>query len=206
MSIRRVPKTPTPAGLEESTAVHLQLVRHYAPHLYRWTFLALSLEERETQQYTSHLHCSTPPICTAVRLPFVRQYASHLYGSTLRKYWGLGSPESSLVLNAVGHRKSANASAKERKRKYRDGCTPEPVSQAPPSYGLGRYGFGFFGPRIAFRATCALRGRATPFLYHFSGHLSSVSGRTQLCREVWTPGPQKPQTISNENHHLALLE
>ena len=40
----------------------------------------LSLEERETQQYTSHLYCSTPPICTAV---------------LLRKYWGLGSPESS---------------------------------------------------------------------------------------------------------------
>ena len=40
----------------------------------------LSLEERETQQYTSHLYCSTPPICTAV---------------FLRKYWGLGSTESS---------------------------------------------------------------------------------------------------------------
>ena len=59
---------------------------------------------------------STPPIFTAVRLPFVRQegnptvhlpfvlqYAFHLYSSTppictavlLRKYWGLGSPESS---------------------------------------------------------------------------------------------------------------
>ena len=31
----------------------------------------LSLEERETQQYTSNLYCNTPPICTAVRLPFV---------------------------------------------------------------------------------------------------------------------------------------
>ena len=37
---RRVSETPTPAGLEESTAVHLQFVRQYAPHLYRWTFLA----------------------------------------------------------------------------------------------------------------------------------------------------------------------
>ena len=39
----------------------------------------LSLEERETQQYTFHMYCSAPPICTAVRLPFLVQYASHLY-------------------------------------------------------------------------------------------------------------------------------
>ena len=31
-------------------------------------------------------------------------------------------------------------------------------------------------------------------------------GRTELCHEVWTPGPQKPQIICNENHHLALLD
>ena len=80
------------------------------------------------------------------------------------------------------------------------------LSQTPPSYGFGRYGFGFFGPRIAFRATGALWGRATPFFFHFSVHLSSVLGRTELCHEVWTPGPQKPQIISNENHHLALLD
>ena len=80
------------------------------------------------------------------------------------------------------------------------------IGQTPPSYGFGRYGFGFFGPRIAFRATGALWGRATPFFCHFSVHLSSVLGRTELCHEVWTPGPQKPQIISNENHHLALLE
>ena len=78
--------------------------------------------------------------------------------------------------------------------------------QTPPSYGFGRYGFGFFGPRIAFRATGALWGRATPFFYHFSVHLSSILGRTELCPEVWAPGPQKPQIISNENHHLALLD
>ena len=80
------------------------------------------------------------------------------------------------------------------------------LCQTPPSYGFGRYGFGFFGPRIAFRATGALWGRATPFFYHFSVHLSSVLGWTELCHEVWTPGPQKPQIISNENHHLALLD
>ena len=45
-----------------------------------------------------------------------------------------------------------------------------------------------------------------PFFYHFSVHLSSVLGRTELCHEIWTPGPQKPQDISNENHHLALIE
>ena len=67
-------------------------------------------------------------------------------------------------------------------------------TQTPPSYGFGRYGFGFFGPGVAFRATGALWGRATPFFHHFSVH------------EVWTPGPQKPQIISNENHHLALLD
>ena len=37
-------------------------------------------------------------------------------------------------------------------------------------------------------------------------HLSSVLGRTELCHEVCTPGPQKTQIISNENHHLALLD
>ena len=67
-------ETPTPTTCLKSTAVHLQFVRQYAPHLYRRTFLELSFEERETLQYASHLYCSTPPICTAVRPPFVRQY------------------------------------------------------------------------------------------------------------------------------------
>ena len=34
---------------------------------------------------------------------------------------------------------------------------------------------------IAFRAAGALWGRATRFFYHFSVHLSSVLGRTELC-------------------------
>ena len=38
--LRSVSETPTPTRLEESTAVHLQFVQQYAPHLYRWTFLA----------------------------------------------------------------------------------------------------------------------------------------------------------------------
>ena len=52
---------------------------------------------KKVSQYTSHLYCSTPPICIAellvplgskereivsVLLPFVSQYASHLYRST----------------------------------------------------------------------------------------------------------------------------
>ena len=81
-----VSETPTPTGLEESTAVHLQFVRQYAPHLYRRAFLASMLRRKGNP---------------AIRLPFVLQYASHLYGSTppictavlFEKYWGLGSPE-----------------------------------------------------------------------------------------------------------------
>ena len=60
--------------------------------------LLLSLQERETQQYTSpfvlhyasHLYGSTPPICTAVRLPFVRQYASRFHVGTFEKVLGAG--------------------------------------------------------------------------------------------------------------------
>ena len=54
-----VSETPTPTTCLKSTAVHLQFVRQYAPHLYRRTFLELSFEERETLQYASHLYCST---------------------------------------------------------------------------------------------------------------------------------------------------
>ena len=81
-----VSETPTPTTCLKSTAVHLQFVRQYAPHLYRRTFLVSKLRRKGN---------------SAVRLPFVLQYASHLYGSTppictailLEKYWGLGSPE-----------------------------------------------------------------------------------------------------------------
>ena len=65
---------PNPYNLSESTAVHLQFVRQYAPHLYRRTFLASKLRRKGNPairlpfvlQYASH--------CTAVRPPFVRQY------------------------------------------------------------------------------------------------------------------------------------
>ena len=69
-----VSETPTPTTCLKSTAVHLQFVRQYAPHLYRRTFLASKLRRKGNPQYASHLYCSTPPICTAVRPPFVRQY------------------------------------------------------------------------------------------------------------------------------------
>ena len=42
------------------------------------------LEQRETQQYTSHLYCS------AVLLPFVLENFSHLYGSTFEKVLRVG--------------------------------------------------------------------------------------------------------------------
>ena len=81
-----VSETPTPTTCLKSTAVHLQFVRQYAPHLYRRAFLASKLRRKGNP---------------AIRLPFVLEYASHLYGSTppictavlLEKYWGLGSPE-----------------------------------------------------------------------------------------------------------------
>ena len=81
-----VSETPTPTTCLKSTAVHLQFVRQYAPHLYRRTFLASKLRRKGNP---------------AIRLPFVLQYASHLYGSTppictavlLERYLGLGSPE-----------------------------------------------------------------------------------------------------------------
>ena len=74
--IGRVSETPTPTGLERSTAVHLQFVRQYAPHLYRCTFLASKPWRKGNPavhlpfllQYASHLYGSTPPICTAVLL------------------------------------------------------------------------------------------------------------------------------------------
>ena len=64
----------------------------------------------------------------------------------------------------------------------------------------------FWGPgfRSAQRVLCGDASRL--FLDHFSKHLSSVLGWTELCREVWNPGPQKAQIICNENHYLALLE
>ena len=65
--------------------------------------------------------------------------------------------------------------------------------------------WGFRGPgfRSARQVLCGDASRL--FLAHFSKHLSSVSGRTELCHEVRIPGPQKPQIIRNENHHLALF-
>ena len=59
--------SPTPTTCLKSTAVHLQFVRQYAPHLHRRTFLASKLRRKGSP---------------AIRLPFVLQYPSHLYGST----------------------------------------------------------------------------------------------------------------------------
>ena len=70
-----VSETPTPTTGLKSTAVHLQFVLQYAPHLYRRTFLASKLRRKGNP---------------TVRLPFVRQYAPHLYGSTFGKILGVG--------------------------------------------------------------------------------------------------------------------
>ena len=67
----------------QSTAVHLQFVRQYAPpfvSLYPPGFQALNKGKPK----------STPLICTSVRLSFVPQYASHLYGSTFQKVLRVG--------------------------------------------------------------------------------------------------------------------
>ena len=72
-----VPETPTPTTCPKSTAVHLQFVRQYAPHLYRRAFLASKLRRKGNP---------------AIRLPFVRHYAPHLYGSTFGKILGVGRP------------------------------------------------------------------------------------------------------------------
>ena len=61
-------------ALAESTAMHLQFVRQYPPHLYRCTFLA-SKPWRKANP-TAHLL-------------FVLQYASHLYGNTFEKVLGV---------------------------------------------------------------------------------------------------------------------
>ena len=61
---------------------------------------------------------------------------------------------------------------------------------------------GFSGPGLPFPRQVLCGDAPRLFFFHFSVHLSSVLGRTELCHEVWTPGPQN----SNENHHLALLE
>ena len=74
--VGNVSETQTPTTCLKSTAVHLQFVRQYAPHLYRRTFLASKLRRKGSPvvrlpfvlQYASHLYCSTPPICTAVLL------------------------------------------------------------------------------------------------------------------------------------------
>ena len=66
--------------------------------------------------------------------------------------------------------------------------------------------WGFRGPgfRSARQVLCGDASRL--FLDYFPKQLSSVLGRTELCHEVRNPAPQKPQIISTENHHLALLE
>ena len=62
-----VSETPTPTTCRKSTAVHLQFVRQYPPHLYRRAFLASKLRRKGNP---------------AIHLQFVLQYASHLHGNS----------------------------------------------------------------------------------------------------------------------------
>ena len=79
--------------------------------------------------------------------------------------------------------------------------------QAPPGCGSGRYESGVFGAQESRSARQVLCGDASRLILdHFSKHLSSVLGRTELCHEVRNPGPPKPQIIRNKNHHLALFD
>ena len=72
--LRRDSETPTPTGLEASTAGRTPPIYTAVRPPFVWLDLPgfSALKKGKPN--------STPPICTAVRLPFVRQYASHLYG------------------------------------------------------------------------------------------------------------------------------
>ena len=65
---------------------------------------------------------------------------------------------------------------------------------------LGFRGPGFRSPR---QVLCGDASRLS--FDHFSKHLSSVLGRTELCHEVRNPGAPKPQIINNQNNHLAVF-
>ena len=65
--------------------------------------------------------------------------------------------------------------------------------------------WGFQGPGFhsARQVFCGDASRL--FLDHFSKHLSSVLGRTELCHEVRNPGPQNPKssTIKTTTWHCS---
>ena len=66
--------------------------------------------------------------------------------------------------------------------------------------------WGFRGPGFRFARHVLCGDASRLFLDNFPKHLSTVLGWTELCHEVRNPGPQKPQIIRNENHHLALFD
>ena len=118
-------------------------------------------------------------------------------------------PVSAISKKAYAETICRKKASESRKRKWATHFSTSSASQyqAPPSYGSGRYGFEVFGAagfRSARQVLCGDASRLFPD--RFSKHLSSVLGRTELCREVRNPGPQRPQIIRNENHHLALLD
>ena len=128
--------------------------------------------------------------------------------SLRKKVWVQFSFPKKSGLSKCGRTQNTQKSANERKRNlvYAKERKAAPLPDTAKFTDLDVTVLGFSGPGLPSARQVLCGGRATPFLYHFSAHLSSVLGRTELCHEVWTPGPQKPQIISNENHHWALLD
>ena len=87
-------------------------------------------------------------------------------------------------------------------------CHDNNYFQTPPSYRSGRYGFGVFGAQDSVLCDrCSVGDASRLFLDHFSKHLSSVLGRTELCHEVRNPGPQNPKssTIKTTTWHCSVF-
>ena len=81
--------TPNPYNLSEKYWQSISnLYRNTPPTCNAVPCWLLNFGERETLQYTSNLYRSTPPICAAICLAFAPAIL-------LRKYPGLGVPESS---------------------------------------------------------------------------------------------------------------
>ena len=79
--------------------------------------------------------------------------------------------------------------------------------QAPPSYGSGREGFGVWRAQDSISLDrCSVGTRHAFLSITFLSIWGSVLERTELCHEVRNCGPQKPQIIRNESHHLALFD
>ena len=100
--------------------------------------------------------------------------------------------------------------SKTRRSKTRDlgGCDPKWRPQKSNTAKLRIWTlriWGFRGPgfRSVRQVFCGDASRL--FLEHFSKHLRSVLGRTELCHGVRNPRPQNPKSSTTHNNHLALF-